>query len=233
MIWLVENVQIFKNDFFEMAVRQNGNEIEFDVESVALGLNWYEVKKDRKYVMWKRVNKFLSELGFSALVQKGDFIPESYVYLLMMKANNDAAIDFQKFIAFDVLPAIRKDGLYISEDATHEQIKFNIDSFMANIDDYNISKLYNLIEEFLSFHREKKTRLPYERKSSKRHGNKKYKEHIESMEIIRDQLVDFLNAKIDQFNGTNQAGLAQEYVRIREMVRVKVENMRYRTAACR
>ncbi|WP_340028496.1 BRO family protein [Paenibacillus sp. FSL H7-0940] len=160
-------------------------------------------------------------------------INEEALYDVIFDSRKPEAKSFRKWVTSEVLPAIRRDGMYISDEATHEQVKYNVPNFMANLDDYNITKLYNLIEEFLAFHRQHKTRLPYKRKNSKHHGNKKLKDHIESMEDIRNELISFLDVKIQQFNDYHQAGLAQEYVRIKGMVEWKVENMRYRTAACR
>ncbi|MHB0943236.1 BRO-N domain-containing protein [Paenibacillus sp. ALE1] len=161
------------------------------------------------------------------------YIAEENMYDLIFESKAKNARAFRKWVTSEVLPTIRRDGMYLSDDATHEQVKFNPDVFMSNLDDYNITKLYDLISEFLSFHRKKKTRLAFKRTHKSRHGNKTLKNHIESMEELRDALVHYLNIKIKSFNDSNQAGLAQEYVRIREMVRVSVENMRYRTAACR
>ncbi|MGG3623848.1 BRO family protein [Bacillus gobiensis] len=146
-------------------------------------------------------------------------------------ARTDKADEFFDWVT-DVIDELRTNGVVVSAEATHEQVVYNVDNFIANLDNYNITKMYGLIEEFLNFHRDKKTRLPFKRKHRARHGNKKYKDHVESMEEIRDYLVDYLNLKIDSFNTSNQAGLAQEYIRIREMVRVNVENMRFRSAAC-
>ncbi|NEZ02054.1 Bro-N domain-containing protein [Bacillus shackletonii] len=159
------------------------------------------------------------------------FLTEDGLYEVLMQSRKPVAKPLKKEIKL-ILKELRLKGVVVSENATYEQVKYNVDTFLANLDDYNITKLYGLIEGFLEFHREKKTRIPFKRKHSARHGNKKYKDHIESMEEIRDYLVDYLNAKIDSFNSSNQAGLAQEYIRIREMVRVNVENMRFRTAAC-
>lgn len=116
------SVQVFKNELFEVAARDNGINIDFDVETVAKGLGWVQQKNGREYVRWERVNGFLFEFGYSPQVGKGDFIPEQYVYLLLMKADNDIAIKFQKFIAFDVLPAIRKNKVYIDPSASEQEI---------------------------------------------------------------------------------------------------------------
>lgn len=118
----MSNVQIFKNEMFEVAVRENGIHVEFEAEAVARNLGWVQLKSGKEYVRWERVNEFLTSFGYSPSVGKGDFIPESYVYLLLMKAENEAAIAFQKFIAFEVLPAIRKNKVYIDPTATDTEI---------------------------------------------------------------------------------------------------------------
>lgn len=43
---------------------------------------------------------------------KGDFIPENIFYRLAMKAKNEAAEKFQAKIADEVIPSIRRHGLY-------------------------------------------------------------------------------------------------------------------------
>jgi prophage antirepressor-like protein len=118
----MSNVQLFCNGDFEVKVRENGSNLEFDAESVAKGLGFIEVKNKKQYVMWRRVNKYLNEFGYSAQVTKDDFIQESYVYLLMMKAENNLAVNFQKWLAFDVLPEIRKKKVYIDPSATDQEI---------------------------------------------------------------------------------------------------------------
>lgn len=158
-------------------------------------------------------------------------VNESGLYELIFNSRKPEAKSFKKWVK-QVLKEIRTNGVYVSDEATHDQVIYHVDTFLANLDNYSITKLYGLIEGFLSFHRDKKTRLPFKRSHKARHGNRKYKNHIQSMEEIRDILVDYLNAKIQAFNSSNQAGLAQEYIRIREMVRVSVENMRFRSAAC-
>lgn len=115
-------VQVFKNDIFEVAVRENGMNLEFDVENVAKCCGFVDHKNDKTYVRWNTVNKYLSSFGFSQEVAKGDYISESYVYLLLMKANNELAIAFQKFIAFEVLPQIRRNKVYIDPTATDQEI---------------------------------------------------------------------------------------------------------------
>lgn len=56
------------------------------LEAVARGLGFTRVKNDTEYVMWDRVDKYLSEIGFHTCVERPDFIPENIFYRLAMKA---------------------------------------------------------------------------------------------------------------------------------------------------
>lgn len=111
-----EEVQLFINAKLDLKVRTIQNQdgsILVNAEDTARGFGWVQVKNGKEYIKWERVNTFIKELGFSPQVGKGDFIPESLFYLLGMKAKNEVAQDFQKWIAIDVIPQIRRTGGYI------------------------------------------------------------------------------------------------------------------------
>ena len=94
------------------------NVAQLNLEDVANGLGF--TKTDRKGDSeYKRVNrqalqKWMQTFGISNSEKEGlpDFIPEPIFYLLAMKADNETARAFQHTIAYDVLPAIRRHGLY-------------------------------------------------------------------------------------------------------------------------
>lgn len=69
-----------------------------------------------EYVRWDRVNEYLSSFATYGEIKKGDLIPELAVYVLEMKANNYKAIKLQTWLAADVLPTIRKDGMYAKDE---------------------------------------------------------------------------------------------------------------------
>lgn len=113
----MNNLMIFENNELGINVRAIKNEdgsISINAEDTAIGFGWYQVKNNRKYPKWERMNGFISEFESSPLVEKGDYIPESLFYLLAMKANNDVARKFQVWLAGEVIPTIRKTGGYIS-----------------------------------------------------------------------------------------------------------------------
>ena len=94
------------------------------LEAVARGLGFTRDKNGKEYVMWDRVVKYLSEIGFHTSVENGsntngyghlpEFIPENIFYRLAMKAKNEAAERFQAKVADEIIPSIRKHGGYIA-----------------------------------------------------------------------------------------------------------------------
>lgn len=93
-----------------------------NAEDVARGFGFVESKGDVEYVMWRRVNRYLDEFGFSAHVSKDDFLPENMVYRLGFKASNEVAQKFQAVLADEVLPAICKHGAYMTPEKIEEAL---------------------------------------------------------------------------------------------------------------
>lgn len=88
-------------------------------EDVAKGFGFTYKKDGVEYIRWERINSYLESFGYFATrgensprVGKGDYLPENMVYRLGFKANNETAVHFQSILADDVLPSIRKHGVY-------------------------------------------------------------------------------------------------------------------------
>lgn len=87
------------------------------LEAVAKGLGFTRVANSgNEVVRWERVNKYLSEIGFVPTSGHDGFIPENVFYRLAMKAKNKTAETFQAKVADEVIPSIRKHGMYITSD---------------------------------------------------------------------------------------------------------------------
>ena len=98
------------------------------LEAVARGLGFTQTqhKNGEVYtsIRWERVDQYLKELGFphkwgkelgfATSGKRPDFIPENIFYRLAMKAKNEAAERFQAKIADEVIPSIRKHGVYMT-----------------------------------------------------------------------------------------------------------------------
>lgn len=108
-------IKVFENEELGLQVRTILNpdgSISVSVEDTAIGFGWYRNKNGKNYIMWDRFNGFCEELDFPHKCGKGDYIPESLYYLLGMKANNERAQKYQRWLAMEVLPALRKTGSY-------------------------------------------------------------------------------------------------------------------------
>ncbi len=116
---------------------ENGT-AQLSLEDVARGLGFTETKDGREYVRWRTVNGYLKEFGFSQLVAKDDFVPENIFYKLCFKANNETARKFQDLVTDEILPAIRKRGIYATDKV--------IDEILAD-PDYGIRLLSELKSE--------------------------------------------------------------------------------------
>ena len=103
------------------------------LEAVARGLGFTQIqnKKGKTYesVRWERINQYLEEFGFPHQWGKNDSIPETIFYRLAMKANNAAAEAFQKKIADEVIPSIRKHGAYLTPEKV-EEVLLNPDTII-------------------------------------------------------------------------------------------------------
>lgn len=103
-----------------------GNNVaHLNLEDVARGLGFVETKGNKEYVMWRRVDSYLSDLSFGTSAEN-EFIPENIFYRLAMKAKNEVAEAFQAKVADEILPSIRKHGIYAT-DSVIDQILNNPD----------------------------------------------------------------------------------------------------------
>lgn len=100
-----------------------------NLETVARGLGFTEKKGDKDYIMWRRVDEYLANLGFGTSAERPQYIPENIFYRLAMKAKNETAEKFQAMIADEVIPAIRRHGGYLTP-AKVEEVLMNPDTII-------------------------------------------------------------------------------------------------------
>ncbi|MGC6173214.1 ORF6C domain-containing protein [Lacrimispora sp. 38-1] len=111
----MNDLKVFKNEELGLQVRTIMNpdgSISVSAEDTAIGFGWIQEKSGKTYVRWETMNAYCKELKFSQDVGKDDYIPESLYYLLGMKASNEKAQKYQRWLAMDVIPSLRKNGHY-------------------------------------------------------------------------------------------------------------------------
>lgn len=112
------------------------------LETVARGLGFTEIAASgNECVRWRTVRKYISELGIATCCdgkELPNFIPENIFYRLAMKAKNEVAEKFQAKVADEIIPSIRKHGIYATDKV--------IDDILNN-PDFGIELLTKLKEE--------------------------------------------------------------------------------------
>lgn len=129
------------------------------LENVARGLGFTQIARSgNEVVRWERVRKYLEELGVPTCGDD-DFIPENIFYRLAMKAKNETAEKFQALVADEIIPSIRKNGIYATDNVIDE---------ILNNPDFGIELLTKLKQE-------RQARVEAERKNAiLTHVNKTY-----------------------------------------------------------
>lgn len=90
--------------------------IHLKLETVARGLGFTRIAASgNEVVRWERVESYLSEMGVPTCGHDS-FIAEPVFYMLAMKASNETAKAFQRKVAYEILPSIRKHGMYAIDD---------------------------------------------------------------------------------------------------------------------
>lgn len=105
--------------------------------------------------------------------QQTSVVSEAGLYYLILTSNKPEAKQFKRWVTHDVLPAIRKNGMYISEDATREQKLFNYDLLEETFCNCGIENLHDLYKECVDYYKENRIRLDYKRSSKHRRNDKK------------------------------------------------------------
>ena len=96
------------------------------LDTVARGLGFVQTqnKNGTEYtsIRWETVFRYLEDIGFPNKLGKDDFIAENVFYRLAMKAKNETAERFQAFIADEVIPSIRRHGVYMTPETLEAAI---------------------------------------------------------------------------------------------------------------
>ncbi|WP_258382981.1 phage antirepressor KilAC domain-containing protein [Paenibacillus sp. S25] len=120
---------------------------QLSLEDVSRGLGFVRsAASGNEVVRWERVRGYLRDFGVPTSghgdevgkVGLPEFIPENIFYRLAMKAKNEVAEAFQIKVADEILPSIRKHGIYATDNV--------IDNILNN-PDFGIELLTKLKEE--------------------------------------------------------------------------------------
>lgn len=90
-----------------------------NLEDICRGLGFTrKANSGNLVVRWSRVKEFLNSMSVPTCGhdELPEYIPENIFYMLAMKANNKTAKEFQYKLATEILPMIRRTGMYAKEE---------------------------------------------------------------------------------------------------------------------
>ena len=107
-------------------VDQTTGVVYLNLEDVCIGLGFTTTAPSGNIVVrWNRVQNYLLAIENQGVATSGnghvlqgvypEYIPENVFYMLAMKAKSTPAIAFQQKIANEILPMIRRTGMYMTE----------------------------------------------------------------------------------------------------------------------
>ena len=196
-------IEVFNNEELKLQVKTIKNEdgsISINAEDTAIGFGWCREKNGKIYVMWDRINNFCNELGFPHKCGKSDYIPESLFYMLGMKASNKVAQEFQKWLAMEIIPQLRKTGVVILDHAEEEAIDYE-----KKFGTYRIRKTFNNSNDLKADYEQFKELSIIEQKAKRINAAEK----IKRTNIIFDTIQKRLNNNLATLKGSEMLAMQE------------------------
>lgn len=113
----------------ECRLNENGV-VELNLEHVARGLGFTTIAgSGNEVVRWNTVHGYLSEFGVATSCNDTsyrdncpNYVAENIFYKLCFKAKNEIAKSFQDLVTDEILPSIRKNGMYASAETVEKML---------------------------------------------------------------------------------------------------------------
>ena len=113
---------LFKNDMFgEIRNVMKGTTPWFVANDIAKALGYKDPVHTVRNIVWEE-NKGVAEISTPGGKQKVTIINEAGVYQLIFRSKLESAKQFQKWVFEEVLPSIRKNGFYVSDNLSPNQV---------------------------------------------------------------------------------------------------------------
>jgi hypothetical protein len=119
----MNDIKIFEQ--CEVQIIVQNDEPLFELYSTAMALGYVTTARGKEYPHKVRIEKVISNAEITPVVHdEQQYLTETQLYDFMLEARTDKCKPFRKWIVEEVVPSIRKNGCYITEKATQEDIDF-------------------------------------------------------------------------------------------------------------
>ena len=115
--YMQERIKIFNNpEFGTVNVFEYSGEVYFELYSVGMALGQTKEAKGRLYPRKERIDENVKNADIKPVVHNGQlWITEAQLYDLMFEVHTDKVKPFRRWVTNEVLPSIRKNGIYATD----------------------------------------------------------------------------------------------------------------------
>jgi prophage antirepressor-like protein len=188
---------------FEVEIIQEKDEVLFELYSTGMALGQVKESKGKLYARKDRIEQNISNAGISTVVRNGkQYLTEEALYDFMFEVKTDKCKLFRKWVTSEVLPELRKNGMYIMDNATEEQKLFNYKMINSTFQNCSIEKLNELYNQCADYYKTNKIRIPMKKNKNYR-SDKKLSLTDTRLRIMRD-IKNTIEKRVEHYEENKQ-----------------------------
>lgn len=203
----------FNGTNVEMIIGENGEPL-FELYSVGMALGYIKIdfKNGKEYLRVRkdRIDKVVENADIEPFAHGGrKYLTEEMIYDFMFEAKTEKCKEFRKWLSNEVLPSIRKYGVYQDrEDIDEEYLKYNYNALNKTFTECSLELLSEEYDKCMKWHIENKTRIPYKANSKRRKDATKT--HSDSKIMIMQKIVKTLENRNSKLLENGATGFVVE-----------------------
>jgi prophage antirepressor-like protein len=143
---------------------------------VALGYGRTKIVKGKEYqeIQKSRIDNVMKNGSITGFPRGEEtYLSEEMIYDFMFEAKTDGCKKFRKWLSQEVLPSLRKYGVYQSdEEISQDYLKYNYKALKETFTKCPIENISKEYDECMQWHKQEKTKIYWSSNSNKRKGSK-------------------------------------------------------------
>ena len=193
---ILQNIE-FEGKKLDVILNEDGEPL-FELYSVGMALGYARPNTTGKLFPRKdRIDKTLKNAEIIGSVHDGHtYLSEEEVYDFMLEAHTEPCKRFKKWLSSEVLPSIRKYGIYRDrEEVDNNYTRFTYKALKETFSNAPIENIEALYTECMDWYKNENIRIVYAPNSKKRSGTKHSKS--ESKLMVMQKIVSVLEEVIN------------------------------------
>ena len=213
---ILQNVE-FEGKKLDVILNEDGEPL-FELYSIGVALgytrwdgkSYFEDGSQKLFPRKDRIDKVVKNAEIIGVPQSGQiYLSEEEVYDFMLEAHTEPCKRFKKWLSSEVLPSIRKYGIYRDrEEVDNNYTRFTYKALKETFSNAPIENIEALYTECMDWYKNENIRIVYAPNSKKRSGTKHSKS--ESKLMVMQKIVSVLEERNVSLLENRHFGLIQE-----------------------